>query len=104
MGYNFLRKMETQEKYKSTLERLISDAEFNRFGLICVILTLVGCLGGTAVGLGAISSTVALTAVIIPTMATLSLLLAVAPMRYIFIATSISISIDILLILYYSFT
>lgn len=95
--------MEIQEKYISDMSRFIKDSEFNRFGLICVILTVVGCLGGTAVGLGAISSTKALTAIIIPTMATLSLLLAVAPMRYIFIATAISLSIDILLILYYLF-
>ena len=80
-----------------------AETEFNRFGLICVIITVVGCLGGIAVGLGAIQSTLALTAVILPTMATLSLLLAVAPMKQILIASSISVLIDILLIVYYLF-
>lgn len=80
-----------------------SEIEFNRFGLICVIITVVGCLGGIAVGMGAIKSTVALTAVILPTMATLSLLLAVAPMKQIIIASSLSVLIDILLIVFYLF-
>lgn len=96
--------MEVKAQPQNNIEKLLSDSEFNRFGLIAVILTVVGCLGGIAVGLGAIESTVALTAVIIPTMATLSLLLAVAPMRYIFTATAISLLVDITLIVFYSFT
>jgi hypothetical protein len=53
--------------------------------------------------MGAIKSTLALMAVIIPTMATLSLLLAVAPMKQIFISASITVLIDILLIVFYLF-
>ncbi len=96
--------MEAITNHNSKFQRMIGESEFNRFGLICVILTIVGCLGGTAVGLGAISNTIALTAVIIPTMATLSLLLSVAPMRSIFIASLISIGVDLSLILFYAFT
>ena len=77
-------------------------SEFNRFGLIFVILTVVGCLGGMAVGLGAINNTFALITVTIPTMLTLSLLLAVAPMRAIFITSAVAVAIDILLIIYYT--
>ncbi len=77
-------------------------SEFNRFGLIFVILTVVGCLGGMAVGLGAINNTLALITVTIPTMLTLSLLLAVAPMRAIFISSAVAVTIDILLIFYYT--
>lgn len=82
----------------------IKASEFNRFGLICVILTVVGCMGGAAVGLGAIESTFLLTLVIIPTMATLSLLLAVSPMKWIYAAAITSVSIDTLLILYFLLT
>lgn len=92
--------METQAKSK--LDTTLSNIEFNRFGLICVILTIVGCLGGIAVGQGAIGNTFALTVVVIPTMITLSLLLAVAPMRWIMIAASTSAFIDIIMITYYS--
>lgn len=84
------------------MSKVLSDSEFNRFGLICVILTVVGCLGGTAVGLGAITSTFALILVTIPTMLTLSLLLAVAPMKWIFTVSGIAVAVDVLLILYYT--
>ena len=77
------------------------DAEFNRFGLISVVLLIVGCLGGITVGMGAIDHLWSLTLVIIPSMTTLSLLLAVAPMRYIFYATLVSILIDISLLVYF---
>lgn len=91
-----------EAKGQANLDRLISDSEFNRFGLICVILTIVGCLGGIAVGLGAINNLVSLSAVIIPTMTTLSLLLAVSPMRWIMAAATVSVSLDLILILYYT--
>ncbi|MEN9997639.1 MAG: hypothetical protein RI922_629 [Bacteroidota bacterium] len=94
--------MEVKAQPQNKFERLINDSEFNRFGLICVILTIVGCLGGIAVGLGAINNVMALTAVIIPTMATLSLLLAVSPMRWIMSAAIVSVSLDLFLILYYT--
>lgn len=94
--------MEVQAQPQNKLDRLFSDSEFNRFGLICVILTVVGCLGGIAVGLGAINNVVSLSAVIIPTMATLSLLLSVSPMRWIMAAATVSVSLDLILILYYT--
>ena len=53
------------------------------FGVIAVILLVVGCLGGLTVGLGAIENTLSLVAVVIPTMITLSFLIAAAPMKWI---------------------
>jgi hypothetical protein len=88
--------------HKSKFEKLLSDSEFNRFGLICVILTIVGCLGGIAVGMGALGNTLATTIIIIPTMVTLSLLLAVAPMKWIMMAGIVSSTIDILFIIYFT--
>jgi hypothetical protein len=77
------------------------ESEYNRFGLIAVLILLVGCLGGITVGMGAIKDTWALILVVLPTMLTLSLLLAVAPMKWIYRAASISVAIDVLLIIYY---
>lgn len=88
---------------QTKFEKLISDSEFNRFGLICVILLIVGCLGGIAVGLGAINSVLALSVVVIPTMLTLSLLLAVSPMKSIMTAGTVAVVIDLFLIVYYLF-
>jgi hypothetical protein len=84
-------------------DKLLSESEFNRFGLIAVILTIVGCLGGVAIGLGAIESTFTLILVTIPTMLTLSLLLAVAPMKWILSVATVAVAIDVLLILFYTF-
>jgi len=81
-----------------------SEMEFNRFGWIAIILTIVGCLGGVAVGLGAIENTFALIVIVIPTMLTLSLLLAVSPMKYITYAAATSVVIDLVLISYYAMT
>jgi hypothetical protein len=80
-----------------------NEMEFNRFGFISAIILLVGCLGGLTVGMGAIENTLALIAVIIPTMITLSFLLAVAPMLWILTAASTSVIVDLILIVYYAF-
>lgn len=80
------------------------NTEFNRFGLISVILLIIGCMGGIAVGLGAINYIGTLVAVVVPTMLTLSFLLAVAPMKWIITSGSIAVAIDVLLILYFAFT
>jgi hypothetical protein len=80
---------------------VLQESEFNRFGLISVVILIIGCLGGVAVGLGAIKYTGTLIMVVVPTMLTLSLLLAVAPMKWIIRTGLISVLIDILLIIYF---
>lgn len=80
---------------------LIKTSEFNRFGLISMIILIIGCLGGATVGAGAIENTLALIVVVVPTMLTLSLLLAVAPMKWIMTSASVSVIIDVLLLSYY---
>lgn len=94
--------METTLK-TSKLQNLFAESEFNRFGLICIVLLIIGCLGGIAVGQGAIGSVFSLSIVVLPTMTTLSMLLAVAPMRYILISTLINVIIDTALIVYFAF-
>lgn len=78
-----------------------NNAEFNRFGIISVVLLIVGCLGGITVGMGAIEYIWSLVLVVIPTMTALSLVLALAPMRYIIYATVASVLIDIILLAYF---
>ena len=57
--------------------------ELNRYAIISAVLLVVGCLGGLTVGYGAINHTWQLIVVVIPTMTTLSLLLAVSPLKWI---------------------
>lgn len=86
------------------LEGMFQATEFNRFGLICMVLLIVGCLGGIAVGMGAIEYVFTLALVVFPTMTTLSLLLAVSPMKWILIAATICVTIDTVLITFFALT
>ena len=56
------------EQGSASGEQIFSkNTEFNRFGLISLILMIVGITGGIAVGMGAVQSTIALVLIIIPT-------------------------------------
>ena len=84
-----------------SINKQTQDLEFNRFGIISIVILLVGCLGGFAVGLGAVEHYWSLTLVVVPTMVTLSLLLAVAPMKQILTAATVACLIDLLLMVYF---
>lgn len=75
------------------------NLEINRFAIISAVLLIVGCMGGLTVGFGAINHTWQLIVVVIPTMTTLSLLLAVAPLKYILNMAVISIVINTILLI-----
>ena len=97
--HNFVKKiidMENQTQPQSLIENL----EFNRFGIISIVLLIVGCLGGLTVGFGAVKEVWSLTLIVIPTMVTLSLLIAVSPMKYIMTSAIIAVLIDFLMITY----
>lgn len=74
-------------------------AEFNRYSIISGVLLIVGCLGGLTVGMGAIDNTIQLIFVVLPTMTTLSLLLALAPMKQVLGVATITVIIDIIILL-----
>lgn len=74
-------------------------AEYNRYAIISAVLLIVGCLGGLTVGFGAIDHLYQLFLVIIPTMTTLSLLLAMAPVKYVLGMAALTVLIDIVFIL-----
>lgn len=78
----------------------IENLEFNRFGVISIVLLIVGCLGGLTVGFGAVKEVWSLTLIVIPTMVTLALLLAVSPMKYIMTAAISAVVIDLSMLLY----
>lgn len=76
------------------------ELEHNRFAIISVILLFVGCLGGLTVGFGAIHHTWQLILVVVPTMITLSLLLAVSNLKYILTMAAISTVINVLILIF----
>jgi len=95
--------MEAKLNHSNGVEAMFKVSEFNRFGLISMIILIVGCLGGVAVGMGAITHVATLALVIIPTMTTLSLLLSVSPMKWILPAALFCVVTDIVLITFYAF-
>lgn len=82
------------------LNKLFYDHDTNRYGIISILLLFVGCGGGVAVGLGALTSIPQLIMLVLPTMIALSMILAVAPMKAIVYTSLIAFSIDILVIVY----
>ena len=90
--------MKTQEIKQSTWMKLENLASEYRFGVIAITLLIIGCLGGVTMSYGAALHTWSLIAVVIPTMTTLSLLLAVAPMKWIMNLFIVTVLVDLLVI------
>lgn len=79
--------------------KFFGDIEFNRYGLIAVIILAVVCTASVAVGLGSMTNPVEIAFLIFPCVFTLSFILAVAPMKLIMYTASISLLISISLII-----
>lgn len=75
------------------------DLEHNRYAIISAVLLIVGCTGGLAVGSGGMNHVWQLILLVIPTMTTLSMLLAVAPVKMILNTATVSVLISIIIIL-----
>lgn len=75
------------------------NLELNRYAIISAVLLVVGCLGGLTVGYGAINHTWQLIVVVIPTMTTLLLLLAVSPLKWILNMAVLSVLIYVSIII-----
>jgi hypothetical protein len=83
------------------LDYLFEDHEFYRYGIISILLLVFGTLAGAAVGLGAMESTFQIALLIVPTMAALTMILAVAPMRMLIWTCLFAIGIDVAMIIYH---
>lgn len=92
------------ENINATMPAWEEKAEFNRFGIISILLMVVGIMGGLAVGMGVINYTGLLILVVISTMLCLSLILSVAPMRYILYTAAFSLILDTILLTYFLIT
>ncbi len=91
--------MEAQVKENGFWDKVFQgNLEHYRFAIISSVLLIVGCLGGLTVGYGAIHHTWQLIAIVVPTMATLSLLLAVAPLKQILNLAVISTVINLIIL------
>jgi hypothetical protein len=77
-----------------------NSLEFNRFGLIPLLLLIVGCIGGIAAAYGAQASILKLSMIAFPTIISLAMVLAVAPMRIIAFVSAIAILLDVAVFLF----
>ena len=83
----------------SIWEKFLGDnLEENRLGIISVVLLVTGCVGGITVGLGAVHHTWQLFLVVLPTMTTLSFLIALAPLKQILNLGVVTIIIDLVIL------
>ncbi|RYM34165.1 hypothetical protein ERX46_09410 [Brumimicrobium glaciale] len=74
------------------------DLEVNRLGIISVVLLVTGCLGGITVGMGAVHHTWQLFLIVLPTMMTLSFLIAVGPLKIILNLAVLTVIIDLIIL------
>lgn len=94
---------ERKEKTENGLTLLFGNYEFNRFGLSAMMLLIMVCAAGIAVGLGAMTSTFEIALLVFPTVITLSFIIGVAPMKLIIYGFTTSIAMSIMVSLYHVF-
>lgn len=72
--------------------------EFNRFGIISMLVVILGCVGGMAASFGAGDDALKLGMIAYPTIISLALILAVAKMRIIVYLSIIAIIMDMIVL------
>jgi hypothetical protein len=94
----------TDSKTKPAKNKLASGfwekAEFDHFGIIPILLVVIGIMGGLAVGFEAHSNVVKLAIVVFPTVITLAIIVVADSMRLIFLAALITIICDLVVIIW----
>jgi hypothetical protein len=73
--------------------------EFNRYGIIAMLLVIIGCMGGFAASYSAGNNEYKIALIVFPTILSLAFILAVMPMRLIIWASTIAVLLDIALLI-----
>lgn len=97
---NQIRTSSVNEATKQTPSAFWDKAEFSRFGVISILVVVLGCVGGMAASFGAGDSIVKLAMIAFPTIITLALILAVAPMKLITYMSILAIVLDALVLIF----
>jgi len=90
----------TESVSKNQPSTFWKDAEFNRFGIISMLILIIGCVGGFAASFGAKGDVLKLALVAFPTIISLALILAVAPMKAIIYLCSVAVILDIIVLIF----
>jgi len=95
-----IRTSSINETKKQSISLFWDKAEFNRFGIISMLVVVLGCIGGIAASFGAGDSIVKLAMIAFPTIITLALILAVAPMKVLTYMSILAIVLDVLVFIF----
>ncbi len=82
------------------VSHLWESLEFNRFGIIAILVVILGCIGGMAASFGALDNLFKLSLIAFPTIIALALILAVSPMRVIVYVSAIALALDLLVFIF----
>lgn len=93
----------TEQKVSAAPSTFWTEMEAQRFGLIPIILLVIGCLGGIAAGFAVGLGSWQLMTIVLPTMVSLCMILAVAPMKVILRVCALAVVVDLIFVLTYSF-
>lgn len=97
-NYSEANKLTTAKNSRKLLSLLSSESiEFNRFGISAISLLFVVCFSGVAVGLGGMDSAIEIGLIVAPTMAVLTSVISVQPMKYVLGFTIISVTINLVI-------
>lgn len=85
------------------LQRLLNNEtlEFNRFGIISMLLIIQAAMGGLAAGFGGIDNIYTLSVLVVGTMLSQTFILAVAPMKLIVRFGALVTLINTIMFVYY---
>ncbi len=86
---------EKTERKTNSVSGIWEQAESSRFGIIPILIVVIGCIGGLAAAFGAHGDPFRLSLVAFPTIIALALMLAVAPMRLIVYVSTLAIVLDL---------
>jgi len=91
--------MEQDQNAKGSFLSRLENNEFDRFGVISVGFLLIGIVGGMTVGISAYAHIWQIAVIVAFTMFSLSMMLAVAPMKIIVRSVIAAMLVDVLILL-----
>jgi hypothetical protein len=85
---------------KNVNSKFWDKVEFNRYGIISMLVLITGCLGGICAAFGAHNNALEIGLIVFPTIIALAMILAVAPMRIIVYLCSLAIILDFIVLIF----
>lgn len=85
---------------KSSVISFWEKLESNRFGVIPILLVVIGCLGGLAASFGTDGGIVKLALVAFPTSIASALVIGLAPMKVVFYVSMLAILVDLICLIF----